>query len=49
MTTLHRKFGRYKSTPEAWMDSWQRDWLLAERRRMARDPWEQFFVEHAER
>lgn len=37
MATLHRRFARRK-TPGAWMDSWKRDELLAQKRREKANP-----------
>lgn len=38
MIKLHRRFGQYK-TSDGWMDSWQRDTLLAQRAQQQRHRW----------
>ena len=43
MSCLHQAFrpflARPSEDPERWMQSWQRDYLLGERRRERSDPW----------
>jgi spermidine synthase len=39
MAKLHRRFGRFKASPKAYMESWQRGRLQGERERDKRNPW----------